>query len=84
MTPQKLLLIRRCLFTGLTALRAIERCQRIEAEVDALVMPAGDDPAAWSSRVRAERQREQGVKARSAALAAVARYRQRKAEAEHA
>lgn len=84
MTPDKILAMRRCFRAGLAALTAIEVCQEIEAKAASMTPPHADDPSAWSYRLRAERQREEGVKARAQAEAAVALYRRLKSEAEHA
>jgi hypothetical protein len=84
MTPQRIMSMRMCIRAGLAALSAIEVCQEIEAKAASMTPPHADDPSAWSYRCRAERQREEGVKARAQAEAALALYRRLKAEAEHA
>jgi hypothetical protein len=84
MTPQRIVSMRMCFRAGLAALTAIEVCQELEAKAASMTPPPADDPSAWSYRLRAERQREEGVKARAHADAALSLYRRLKAEAEHA
>jgi hypothetical protein len=84
MTPDRIMALRKCFRAGLAALSAIEVCHDTEARAAAAKPIAADDPSAWSSRFRAERQREEGVKARAQAEEAVALYVRLKGEADRA